>query len=64
MKPIYDFVGGRKMFVFFLLIILSGCLWFFNRFITADELFRFWEWTTVALVIGNLGSKFAPTAKQ
>lgn len=47
------------MFVAFLLIGLSGGLWFFNREITADQLFRFWEWTTVALVLGNVGSKFA-----
>jgi len=51
------------MTVFYLLIGLSGALWFFNREITADQLFRFWEWVTVALVLGNVGSKFAGREK-
>ena len=63
MRNLYEFVGGRKMLVFYLLVGISGGLWFFNREITADQLFRFWEWTTVALVLGNVGSKFAGREK-
>lgn len=63
MKGFYEFLGGRKMTVFYLLVALSGALWFFNREITADQLFRFWEWVTVALVLGNVGSKFAGREK-
>jgi len=64
MSNIYDFVGGRKMFVAYLLFVLSGALWFFNREITADQLFRFWEFITLTLVIGNVASKFSENAKR
>jgi hypothetical protein len=64
MQKVYDFVGGRKMFVAFLLFALSGSLWFFNRDIMASDLFQFWEWVTAILVVGNVSSKFANRAPE
>lgn len=57
MDKIYKAVGGRKMFIFYLVFQLNFILALLNRF---NENFGYFSIGLVGvLVVGNVGAKFA-----
>lgn len=63
MGKVYEFVGGRKMFVFYFLVFVSIGMFVVNSDIAAEQVFQFWEWITSILVLGNVAAKFSKADK-
>jgi nitrate/nitrite transporter NarK len=56
MNRIYDWFGGRKMFTFFLLLIINSFLAVMGKFKPGFGEFCIYLYAVV--VLGNVGSKF------
>lgn len=61
MKNIYSFVGGRKMFVFYLILCINAVAVFYDKY--TSEFGNFCVMLGSMYVLGNVGSKFSGTDK-
>jgi hypothetical protein len=61
MNRVYKFCGGRKMFVFFFMLLVGATLSYFNAF--KQEFSTFSLSLAGMLILGNVGSKFASKTK-
>jgi hypothetical protein len=52
---IYKFFGGRKMFIFYLLLLINTVAYFTNQFSTEFGYFCIYLYGVI--VMGNVGSK-------